>query len=65
MCEHNPMNKGQSYCAYCRVNEQDAILKKIEEVAERWTRQGGFMHVRDAGIEILKILDTTEVYYEK
>ena len=21
MCEHNKRNKGDSYCAYCRVNE--------------------------------------------
>ena len=61
MCEHNRKNKGQSYCAYCRVNEQDVILKQLRELAERWTRQGGFMHVKDAGLSVLDIVGYTDV----
>jgi hypothetical protein len=26
LCEHSPRNKGQSYCAYCRVTELEQEL---------------------------------------
>ena len=35
MCEHNPRNKGQSYCAYCRVNELTATLTDLADRIER------------------------------
>jgi hypothetical protein len=58
MCEHNKRNTGDSYCAYCRVNEQDMLLDKISYLANLWASQGGFIKAYDAGIEILKIMDT-------
>lgn len=32
MCEHNPSNTGQSYCAYCRVNELTAAADRVRSL---------------------------------
>lgn len=29
MCEHNKRNTGNSYCAYCRVNELTADIDRL------------------------------------
>lgn len=42
----------------CDCNCHKDILEKLYHLGELWAKQGGFIHVRDAGIEILKILDT-------
>lgn len=31
MCEHNPRNSGQSYCAYCRVTELETRLAQLAD----------------------------------